>query len=351
MVARLVAVTLTLLLLNGCAGQAIKEVSYTPPAAIPTGVKELENLAPIDGPIITIAVYGFGDKTGQRKPNPSFSQLSTAVTQGADNWVIQALQKAGSGKWFKVLERASLDNLVKERQLIRSTREIYDKKKGIGLKPMLFAGLLVDGAIVGYDSNVTSGGAGARYFGIGVNRQYRTDRVSIAMRIISVQTGEILLAVSVDKTIASYKDGADVFKFLDLGTKALELEVGSATNEPVNYAVRVAIEQAVVEIIKSGEKKGLWKFKKVEAKPVVLDTENIKKVHKDDLPNVPDAFKFNVCDNDGWCFQSMQDLKTYEKTKDQKPDLARKLHNKDVVDKSVVKHNKGQQIENKGENQ
>jgi len=85
MVARLVAVTLTLLLLNGCAGQAIKEVSYTPPAAIPTGVKELENLAPIDGPIITIAVYGFGDKTGQRKPNPSFSQLSTAVTQGADN--------------------------------------------------------------------------------------------------------------------------------------------------------------------------------------------------------------------------------------------------------------------------
>jgi curli production assembly/transport component CsgG len=351
MVARLVAVTLTLLLLTGCAGTAIKEVSYDPPAAIPTGVKELEKLPPIDGPIITIAVYGFGDKTGQRKPNPSFSQLSTAVTQGADNWVIQALQKAGSGTWFKVLERASLDNLVKERQLIRSTREIYDKDKGIGLKPMLFAGLLVDGAIVGYDSNVTSGGVGARYFGIGANRQYRTDRVSIAMRIISVQTGEILLAVSVDKTIASYKDGADVFRFLDLGTKALEVEIGSAVNEPVNYAVRVAIEQAVVELVKTGEKKGLWKFKEVKAKPA-LQTEEIKKVKKVDLPSTPDAYKFNVCNDAGWCFQSMNDLESYEKNNSKGADLAHKLHDKDLVDKSVVKsNNKGQQNNDKGDNQ
>ena len=52
-----------------------------------------------------------------------------------------------------------------------------------------------------------------------------------------------------------------MFKFFDLGTKAFELEAGNTVNEPVNYAVRVAIEQAVVELIKQGEEQSLWKYK------------------------------------------------------------------------------------------
>lgn len=272
---RLVLLLTFILFLNGCAGSPVKPIYQEPPAAIPTAVKELETLLPLDGPIITIAVYGFGDKTGQRKPSSNFSQLSTAVTQGADNYVIQSLKKAGNGTWFKVLERAGLDNLVKERQLIRSTREIYDGKDPKKLKPMLFAGLLLDGAIVGYDSNITTGGVGARYFGIGASKEYRTDKVSIAMRIISVNTGEILLAVGVDKTIASYKDSTDVFRFLDMGTRALEIEVGSSINEPVNYAVRAAIEQAIVEIVCQGEEAGLWQFKKA----IKETTSGFVKIH------------------------------------------------------------------------
>jgi curli biogenesis system outer membrane secretion channel CsgG len=52
-----------------------------------------------------------------------------------------------------------------------------------------------------------------------------------------------------------------VFKFFDMGTNSFEAEAGNTINEPVNYAVRVAIEQAVVELIKAGEKRELWKFK------------------------------------------------------------------------------------------
>ena len=43
---------------------------------------------------------------------------------------------------------------------------------------------------------------GARYFGIGVSEQYRVDQVTVSMRIVSVQTGEILLTTNVTKTIA-----------------------------------------------------------------------------------------------------------------------------------------------------
>ena len=44
----------------------------------------------------------------------------------------------------------------------------------------------------------------------------------------------------------------------------LETEAGITDNESITYAVRKAIEQAVIEIIKEGEKKQLWKFKQEE---------------------------------------------------------------------------------------
>jgi curli production assembly/transport component CsgG len=251
------------MLLTSCAGNLNNKKWSEPEVARSPIQSVLDSTPQLDGPKITIAVYGFQDKTGQRKTNVNFSVLSSAVTQGSEVWVIDALKKIGKSTWFQVVERVSLDNLVKERQLIRSTREVYDGQKAPRLKPMLFAGLLLEGGVVGYDSDVQSGGAGARYLGIGVSKQYRIDQVTVAMRIISVQTGEVLLTVAVEKRIASHKTSADVFRFLDMGTNALELEAGSAINEPVNYAVRAAIEAAVVEIVNQGEQQGLWKYKKL----------------------------------------------------------------------------------------
>ena len=251
------------LLVSGCAGNLNNKKWSDPNVARSPIESVLASLPPLDGPKITIAVYDFQDKTGQRKPNDKFSVLSSAVTQGAEVWVIDALKKVSGGTWFQVVERVALDNLVKERQLIRSTREVYEGKDAPQLKPMLFAGIIVTGGVVGYDSNIASGGKGARYLGIGASTQYRIDQVTVSMRVISVQTGEVLLTVATEKRIASHRNSADVFRFLDLGTNALEVEAGSAINEPVNYAVRAAIESSVVEIVKQGEKQGLWKYKKL----------------------------------------------------------------------------------------
>jgi curli production assembly/transport component CsgG len=81
------------------------------------------------------------------------------------------------------------------------------------------------------------------------------------MRLVSVSTGKVLLSVATEKTIASYRSGADIFRFLDLGTKLVESETGYSVNEPVNYAVREAIEAGVIELIYEGRDKELWKFK------------------------------------------------------------------------------------------
>ena len=218
----------------------------------------------LSGKKITIAVYGFADKTGQRKPADKIANLSSAVTQGAEVWVINALKEVGGGSWFEVVERVGLDNLVKERQLIRNTREVYEKDLPNGptpLKPMVFAGLILEGGIVGYDSNVAVGGVGARYLGVGLQDEYRVDTVTVVMRLVSVSTGKVLMSVATEKSIASYRTGADVFKFLDLGTKLVESEIGWSINEPVNYAVRAAVEAGIVELIYEGERKEYWKFK------------------------------------------------------------------------------------------
>jgi len=264
---------LTALMLAGCVTAPKDLVKEDPTLSLPPLQKKFNEMPQLDGKKITIAVYSFSDKTGQRKPSEKFSQLSSAVTQGAESWVIQSLKEVGDGTWFEVVERVGLDNLIKERQLIRSTREQYNKEKDKQLKPLKFAGLLVEGGVVGYDSNIATGGSGARYFGIGANTQYRLDNVTVAMRIVSVSTGEVLLTVAVEKTIASIGAGADVFRFLDMGTRALELETGYTTNEPVNYAVRAAINQAVVELIIMGEEKGLWEYKKSE-------TSHLEQQHK-----------------------------------------------------------------------
>ena len=160
-------IILLAIVVSGCAANKQIEVykGKAPYIEGTTTSDRLVNLPDLDNqPIITIAVYRFTDQTGQRKPSTKFSQLSTAVTQGASIFVIDALKKVSGGDWFQVVEREGLDNLVKERQLIRSTRELYDGEALANnvLKPLVFAGLIVEGGIVGYDSNVASGGVGAR---------------------------------------------------------------------------------------------------------------------------------------------------------------------------------------------
>jgi curli production assembly/transport component CsgG len=154
-----------------------------------------------------------------------------------------------------------MDNLIKERQLIRQMREQYQGNNAQPLPPMVFAGIILEGGIIGYDSNTVSGGNGARLLGIGASTEYRLDEVVISLRAVSVSSGEILSSISVKKTVASVQDKLGVIKFYDLGQQAFELESGSAANESMNQAVQLAIHASVLELVKDGEKRRLWQYK------------------------------------------------------------------------------------------
>jgi curli production assembly/transport component CsgG len=262
------------LVLSGCAtGSAIREKATgkqfdEPVVEQGTFLKNQSDklLPPSTGPI-PVAVYGFQDKTGQRKSMPNIASLSSAVTQGAESYLIKALQDVGQARWFTVLERVGLENLIRERQMIRQARELYQGKDAKPLNPMMFAGIIVEGGIIGYDSNTLTGGSGVRLLGIGATTQYQSDTVTVNLRTVSVSTGEVLTSVTVTKTVLSYMDKFGVLKFVDSGTQSIEAETGASINESINKAVNLAVQAAVVNTIHEGARKGHWSFK--EDKPAL----------------------------------------------------------------------------------
>jgi curli production assembly/transport component CsgG len=215
-------------------------------------------------PIVAVYPNSFTDQTGQRKSNSSFALFSTAVTQQPSALLIRALKHASNGKFFRVVERVGLDNLTKERQLIRSAREqILEESESKSVPPLLFAGVLLEGAVIAYDTNLTTGGIGARYLGIGKSAQYRKDNITVSLRMVSVATGEILIEVLSQKTVFSYGQSDDVFKFIEMGTELVEIELGNSRNESTTIALMKAIEGAVLELINIGYDRRFWTHEEI----------------------------------------------------------------------------------------
>jgi curli production assembly/transport component CsgG len=232
----------------------------TPAATIEsTAISSLVNDLPQPPSPVFVAVYEFPDLTGQYKPSTKFAEYSKAVTQGADAILVDVLQNAGHGKWFEVVERRGLTNILKERQLIGATRQQFLGAGAQPLPPLTFAGMLFEGGIVAYETNVTTGGLGAKYLGIGADTQFRTDVVTINLRAVSVQSGKLLRSVTTTKRLYSTSLRGSVFKYVGLN-ELLELEAGVTQNQPAQLAVREAIEYAVYSLILDGAEKGLWRF-------------------------------------------------------------------------------------------
>jgi curli production assembly/transport component CsgG len=226
----------------------------------------LEAIPPPQRPV-AIAVYDFTDQTGQFKPMETTQTLSRAVTQGASSILVKALQDAGDRQWFTIVERESLKNLLSERQIIREMRERYLGEKDVNaqaLPALLFAGVLLEGGIISYDTNTVSGGAGAAFLGIGGHTDYRQDTVTVYLRAVSVRTGEVLTTVTASKTIASKAISANAFKFVAF-KELLEAEAGITTNEPDHLALQQAIEKAVFDLVMEGVELKLWNFADAKA--------------------------------------------------------------------------------------
>jgi len=242
---------------GGCANYLRPmEVERARPAAPTAATHLLRDLPPPAEPVV-VAVYRFRDQTGQYRALENVSTFSTAVTQGATSILVEALEESG---WFVPIEREGLPNLLNERQIIQSVRAQHTGPDGEALgplPPLLYAGVILEGGIIGYDTNLLTGGVGARYLGIGGSGQYRQDQVTISLRAVSVQSGRVLKTVRVTKTVLSQRLDSGVFRYVAL-RRLLEVEAGYSFNEPPVVAVTEAIEEAVRALIIEGVREEVW---------------------------------------------------------------------------------------------
>jgi curli production assembly/transport component CsgG len=249
-------VLIAILMLSGCITTPPKEAAK--PTLLPRAqsYQDLTHLPPAKGRIF-VSVYNIQDETGQFKAYPA-SNFSTAVPQSATAMLVTALKDS---KWFIPLERQGLQNLLNERKIIRSAQENGSVAVN-NLRPLsslVAANILIEGSIIGYESNVKSGGVGARYFGIGASTQYQLDQIAVNLRAVDVNTGEVLSSVNTSKTILSYEAQAGVFRFIDY-QRLLEGEVGYTTNEPVMLCLMSAIETGVIYLVNDGISRNLWQL-------------------------------------------------------------------------------------------
>ena len=264
---------LTLLLAaSGCTVNTANDILAEPPVINPISHMslDLEGL-PAGSRLVDISVYEFPDLTGQQKPNDKYADYSKAVTQGGALFLIDALKRTAKGKWFRVVQRSDLKNLLQERQIIDVTRGQTQGKNASHLPALLFAGVLLEGGIIAYETDTLTGGAGATLLGIGGNAMYRRDQVTIGLTLTAVQTGEILETVTTTKTIYSVGLSGIAYHYVSLD-HLLDAEAGITRNEPPQLAVREAIESGVYALIMQGALDDLWSFADPAAGSAALRT-------------------------------------------------------------------------------
>ncbi len=252
---RAIVFFITVLVMTACGAYFNQQMSPKPATlGHETPAKKDLLLLPKPQEKIVAAVYKFRDQTGQYKPSSTGASWSTAVTQGATTILIRALEESG---WFVPIERENMSNLLNERKIIRSSRQQYEGNSNVLLPPLLFAGVILEGGIISYETNVMTGGAGLRYFGSGVSSQYREDRVTIYLRAVSTSNGKILKTVYTTKSILSQEIDVGVFRYVKF-KRLLEAETGFTYNEPTELAVTEAIEKAVESLVIEGVEDKLW---------------------------------------------------------------------------------------------
>jgi curli production assembly/transport component CsgG len=204
-------------------------------------------------PAIIVGVYQFTDQTGQRAVlDRQTSEMSSAIPQGLSSMLVQELMSSGDGKWFRVVERETIPTILNERKVVVAALPDVEEP----LQPLLLPGILITGGAISYDRKVSQKFLGLGFASVNGQKRIYSDRVSVALRAVSVQTGEVLESVYVSKEVLSQMNSINVLNVVN--TSTLAVEAGIVSNEPVSVAVRTAISAAVRELFIRGLARGWW---------------------------------------------------------------------------------------------
>lgn len=107
----------------------------------------------------------------------------------------------------------------------------------------------VVGGITELNFNIRSGGAEALISGVGPRTRTYVMNIAVDLRIVGTQSLRVYDTVSIQKQLVGYEVDFEVFRFFD--DDLFDINTGVKNNEPLQLGVRVAIEEAVFQLIQS----------------------------------------------------------------------------------------------------
>lgn len=228
-----------------------------------------KNVTPYDGALaclgtmtrgkqVSIGVGDVRDYTGK-----SSDSEGLAITQGGSLMAYTAVGKIGGGvrlheRFDTRIADAELAYL-KSRQLgDGASHEVPNPDTGevqdVPWKPYFGGSILqsdyyIVGGITELNYNIRSRGAEVQVNQVGPKAREYVVNVAVDMRIVGSQTLRVYDTVSVQKQIVGYEVGIGIFRFFD--NDLFDIYGGEKSQEPIQLGVRMAIEDAVLELVSS----------------------------------------------------------------------------------------------------
>ena len=201
---------------------------------------------------IKVTIDAIPDKSGKVNSSEGYK-----LTQGVESMAITALTKIHS---IQVVERRNMGTFNIEADLLKAKR-IGDNKKyrisdgrTISYKPLLSgkvhsADYFITGAITEVNYNLSSSGKILNVSGIELGG--KTVRMSVAMdlRIVDVNTLNIIDSISLQKQFIGKRTKAGLYRFFD--SELVNADAGSSVDEPLQTGVRALVERGVAQLVGS----------------------------------------------------------------------------------------------------
>ena len=191
-----------------------------------------------------IAVFVFDDKTDR-----SFGWWNKkGVGEGLSDMLVTELVKTGN---YRVIERAELDEVLKEQALGKSGIVTPESAAEVG--KVLGVEIAIMGAVTEFGYKESDTGGRVKNFGLGVSSQ--TASVAVDVRLVNTETAEILTAESVRKEESS--------RGIKVDTRKIDFESQKKFDESiVGIAARNAVND-VIAMVDKGAPKVKWQAKVV----------------------------------------------------------------------------------------
>ncbi|HYD68347.1 CsgG/HfaB family protein [Azospirillum sp.] len=208
---------------------------------------------------LRLAVGDIPDRTGRF----NYQEIGAYVTQGATHMLISSLSAARVPQVNRSTTAIMEFELAQAlNQRLGEGRVVQAGSQSVMFRPIPKGMVLgsthyVTGAITELDFKVVNNSAEVTIAGIGAGAKSYAVQIGLDLAVTDTRTSQIVYSKAWRKQAVGYETSANLFRFFDLGVKGgafagdvlFDISIGEQPTEPLQGAIRWAIESAAYDIV------------------------------------------------------------------------------------------------------